>query len=147
MQIPRQVEQSQSTDTATEQITVQLDRLSGAALNVLRSGGTSDADAVRAAITDAAERLPTPALHKRPTLIADAMYAERLAVLAASAPPLTEYQRYVLTAALVDGDSAWLSEEQWLAMRSVGHTDLRDARDSENRTSVSQDVEPPISQT
>lgn len=147
MQMPRPVEHPQGASTATEQITVQLDRLSGAALNVLRSGGTSETDAVRAAITDAAERLPTPALHKRPTLIADAEYAERLAALAASAPPLTEYQRYVLTAALVDGDSAWLSEEQWLAMRSAGHTDFRDARDSENCASVSQDVEPPISQT
>lgn len=145
--MPRQVEQSQGTDTATERITVQLDRLSRAALNVLRSDGTSDTDAVRAAITDAAERLPTPALHKRSTLIADAVYAKRLAALAASAPPLTEYQRYVLTAALVDGVSAWLSEEQWLAMRSTGPTDPRDTRDSENCTSVPQDVEPPISQT
>ena len=147
MEKPRPAEHSQGASAATEHITVQLDRLSGAALNVLRSGGTSDTDAVRAAITDAAERLPTPALRKHPTLIADAEYAERLAALAASAPPLTEYQRYVLTAALVDGDAAWLSEEQWLAMRSAGHTDFRDARDSENCASVSQGVEPPISQT
>lgn len=147
MQKPRPVEHSQGASTATEQITIQLDRLSQAALNALRSGGTSETDAVRAAITDAAERLPTPALDKRPTLIADAVYAERLAALAASAPPLTEYQRYVLTAALVDGDPEWLSEEQWLAMRSAGHSDLCDARDSENCTSVSQDVEPPVSQT
>lgn len=147
MQMPRPGAHSPGTPTATEQITIQLDRLSQAALNVLRSGGTSETDAVRAAITDAAERLPTPALRKHPTLIADAEYAERLAALAASAPPLTDYQRYVLTAALVDGDSAWLSEEQWLAMRSAGHTDFRDARDSENCASVSQGVEPPISQT
>lgn len=147
MQMSRPVERSQGRVVATEQITVQLDRLSGAALNVLRSDGTSETDAVRAAITDAAERVPTPALHKRPTLIADAVYAERLAALAASAPPLTEYQRYVLTAALVNGDSAWLSEEQWLAMRSTGPTDPRDTRDSENCTWVPQDVEPPISQT
>lgn len=86
MQMSRPVERSQGRVVATEQITVQLDRLSGAALNVLRSDGTSETDAVRAAITDAAERVPTPALHKRPTLIADAVYAERLAALAASAP-------------------------------------------------------------
>jgi hypothetical protein len=101
-----------------EQIIVRLDRISQAALDVLRSDGTSDTHAVRAAITDAAERLSNPSLHEQPLPIADAAYADRLTALLASAPPLTGYQRYVLTAAFTDKLDGWLREDQWIAMRT-----------------------------
>lgn len=138
---------SQGSTSKTEQITVQLDRLSQAALDVLRAGGTSDTDAVRAAITDLAERLPDPPLHARSGQIANVRYAERLATLATSAPPLTEYQRYVLTAAFIDGDTTWLGEEQWLALRSTCRTSAPDHRDSTDHITLRQAAEPTIRQT
>lgn len=118
MQTPLPGEPSQDPDVMIEQITVQLDRLSQAALDVLRSDGTSETNAVRTAITDAAERLSNPPLYERPVPIADAAYADRLAALLADAPPLTGYQRYVLTAAFTDRLDGWLREDQWIAMRT-----------------------------
>jgi hypothetical protein len=71
----------------TEQITVQLDRLSLAALEVLRSDGTGTSDAVCAAIIAAAEHHPEPSRCDVRPLVMDLLYADRLDVLAADAPP------------------------------------------------------------
>lgn len=61
------------------EICVSLDRASRAALRVLTSDGTSVTDAVRAAITEAAERFPEPPMHEEGHSMGDLTYAEWIA--------------------------------------------------------------------
>lgn len=96
-----------------EQITVGLDRASRAALQVLTADETSITDAVRAAITEAAERYPEPPAYDDQQLTEHATNAEWVAAQVAAAPPWTDYQVHVLRAAFFDKQSTWLSEEQW----------------------------------
>ncbi|WP_324701299.1 hypothetical protein [Micrococcus sp. HOU01] len=101
---------------------MRLDRASHAALRVLTSNGASVAEAVRAAITEAAERFPEPPIHDE----RDLTYDEWIAAQVAAAPPPTDYQIYAITVAFVDQQDTWLSEEQWAAARD-GSQDERAA--------------------
>jgi hypothetical protein len=140
MQKLRGREQFEVQPNVTEAITVQLDRLSQAALDVLRSDGTNTTDAVRDAITDAAERIPEPPSHTRHPRTVDLLYAEQLELLATAAPPLTNYQRYVLAAAFTEEHSTWLSEAQWLATQSAPRASSPlDTPDPANRSTGTQD--------
>ncbi len=100
-----------------EQITVRLDQVSAAALHVLISDGTSVTVAVRAAITDAAERYPEPDEAARQQPHDGETVSEWLARNITAAPPLGDYQRYVLIAAFIEKRKTWLSEAEWLARR------------------------------
>ena len=55
-------------------------------------------------------------MYEPSTPIADASCVDRLARIVADAPPLTSYQRYVLTVAFADKLDTWLREDQWIAM-------------------------------
>lgn len=103
-----------------DHIRVHLDPVSQAALRVLTADGTSVNDAVCRAITEAAEGRAVLLTSHTSQVV---RYTDRetyLAAQVAAAPPLTEYQRYVLTALLVEGRRVWLSEAQWLALHQSG---------------------------
>lgn len=101
-----------------ENIGVRLDRVSQAALQVLTANGTSVDVAVRAAIIAAAESLPEPS--ERVTAPGrdqdDRLHPYKAMV--AAAPPLTDYQQYMLTAVFVERRKTFMSEEQREATRA-----------------------------
>lgn len=93
------------------QIVIDLDALSSAALQVLTSDGTSVADAVRAAIVEAAERYPESPVHDSSDRRSGETYREWIARQVAAAPPFSDHQVRVLTAAFTQGRRARPSEE------------------------------------
>ena len=97
-------------------ISVQLDEVSSAALDVLIADGTTIGYAVRAAIVEAAERHPEPAPLKPNQRRPGETYNEWVARQAANAPPLSDYQIYALRATFVERRDHWLTEEQWHAL-------------------------------
>ncbi|PMC02367.1 hypothetical protein CJ226_15535 [Microbacterium sp. UMB0228] len=126
MSAPRACEPHREEPALTE-LRVQLDRVSRAALNVLIADGISIPDAVRRALVEAAERYPEPDEsddHDAGT----AGLVNWIASQVADAPPLTDFQTYVLHAAFVERRSRWLSEKEWAASRDS--TDNRSARGS-----------------
>lgn len=106
-----------------ERISVRLDRVSLAALRVLTSDGTSVADAVRAAITEAGERYPEPPVPDEGLPMEGLTYAEWITAQVDAAPPPSEYTVYAMRAAFVDRRDTWLSEEQWQASRDGSKDD------------------------
>lgn len=100
-----------------EQISLPLDRLTRAALAVLTANGTDAAQAVRTAVIDAAERYPEPTSSNTAERGTQGSLEDQIAASVAAAPPLTDYQAYVVKAAFVERRSSWLSESQWRAQQ------------------------------
>lgn len=99
-----------------EQITLRLDRVTRAALRVLTSDSTTTEDAVRAAVTYAAERYPA---RPTPPLLTDQEVEAWVTHQVVAAPPLTEYQTYMLTTVFKEGSEVWLTEEHWSTLRET----------------------------
>ena len=95
-----------------DQIVIDLDALSSAALRVLTSNGTSVADAIRAAVIEAAERYPEPPAHDSSDRRSGETYAEWIARQVAAAPPFSDHQVRVLTAAFTHGRHTRPSEHR-----------------------------------
>jgi len=104
-------------------ITVALDRLSLAALAVLTADGTEPTEAVRTAIIDAAERVAEPEVPSQKPSGASQSFEDHVAESVAAAPPLSAYQRYVLSEVFIEGHETWLSEAQWTALRDRSASD------------------------
>jgi hypothetical protein len=102
----------QGVRQVAEQIIIDLDAISSAALRVLTSNGTSVDDAVRAAVIEAAERYPEPPAHDRSDRRRGETYAEWIARQVAAAPPFSDHQVRVLTAAFVQGRNSSSTEHQ-----------------------------------
>lgn len=88
-------------EPASTELRVHLDRVSRAALNVLIADGTSIPDAVRRALVEAAERYPEPDASDDNDASAAGL-VNWIASQVADAPPLTDYQVFVLHAAFVE---------------------------------------------
>ncbi|RYF48021.1 MAG: hypothetical protein EOO27_36270 [Comamonadaceae bacterium] len=101
-----------------EDINVRLDRVSQAALQVLTADGTSIDVAVRAAIIAAAESLPEPNERVAAPAAGPDDGLHPYGAMMAAAPPLTDYQQYLLTAVFTERRETFMSEEQWEATRA-----------------------------
>ena len=92
----------------SEQITVDLDILSRAALLVLTSDGTTVTKAVRAALVDAAEHHPEPTTRTSRDLRKGETLTDWAARQADTAPPLSDEQIRVLRISFIEGaDRHW----------------------------------------
>lgn len=99
-----------------DEITVPLDRLASAALEVLIADGTNIPDAVGAAIVDAADKHPEPPGLDASTDVSE-WAARELRVQRKAFRNFSDYQVYVIASAFVEQRDTWLSHGQWLLRR------------------------------
>lgn len=95
--------------TVSTRITIALNRVGSAALNVLTADGTPAQEAVLAAIIYAAERRPVSLAPEAQAHADRQEYADRLLSLVEDAPPLTGRQRKILNEAF--GSASQLGPE------------------------------------